>query len=207
MKKIFYFTITTCLLLTSCTYQDNELLTESRPNSLNLESQKKVEKVLKSKTDDQRLSYRLLSENEKYYLWMNKLDELLENNSFSSKQINLINEIKGKIEPSIFKKENINGFKYITLKSWLIKARKVFSKAEINYAFSSINSYPSPEELEKIVSSKESIQQKRQPKYYNCSCSLQDDYCVFSICNTIWACKSDTWGCGTFWLEDCDGEC
>lgn len=214
MKKIFSLVlVTVSLLVTSCTSEDNELLTENNSITLELESQKKVEKVINSKKSDQRISYKLLDYREKYNIWINRLNDLSMNNSFSSEQLELIEEIRENIKPSSFKKENLNQFKYITLKEWLKKARKSFTKLEMKYAFSNINKYPTSEELKSIIkSNKQDVRSRAElteDSYdpLDCSCNIQDDYCVFSDCNSEWDCNSDDSGCGTFWMEDCNGEC
>lgn len=190
--------------MTSCV-SDIELDRDNENQDFN----KSMTKMLKSNTDEQRISYRMLNEQEKYLTWKRKLENLSNNSNFNKNQKEVIHEAILLINPSVFNDENKDYFKDITLKSWIEKAEKAFTRIELKYAFVNINDYPTQEEFNKILSrkSKQSIKDDSLSAISDCSCSTSDDWCIFDDCSTGWSCDGSDSGCGWYWLGACNGEC
>ncbi len=85
MKKLIFTFASILCLLTSCS--SNDKIEEA---DLNL----KIDRVLKEKNNDaQRIMYNLLSADEKYMLWMDKIDKIIKEDNLNIAQLNLIYEL------------------------------------------------------------------------------------------------------------------
>ena len=188
-------------------------------SSISANSQYKIEKVLdENKENDQRLKYTLLSKDEKYQLWHQKFESLLqgdlilnkENLSLNEKQRALVDELNIKLGPNIFSLGD-NGekeyFRNIYAPKVLKRAEKIFSKNQIIMIFYKL-SVPNTDSSLTLKQLEVSIAANSEN---DCEC---DSGSIFTCqianahnCQKTYKCAASTSGCGFMGLWECDGRC
>lgn len=194
MKKLFFGL--TILIFSSCSVEND---------SLNDSKTTRIEEIKNEKNIAvQRVMYNLLSPDEKYYLWSQKIDNLTNDKSLNAEQINLLEEVKSKLNRNYFddsysddKKEI---FKVVYLKEFLKKAKDIFDDNFIYNSFYTINS-------SRILFVDDDSPINSCACYKGTtfwSCGVLSPY----TCKTPPdPCSEKTKGCG-LWLQDkCDGTC
>lgn len=201
---------------------------DSLENIIDDESIIELEKVAEMKSQNERkLAYRLLSDEEKFYLWDNKLSKLINENylygiyiDLTEDEKSLLKEIKGQIELSFFNDSQSDKkafFKNVYIPQFIDKSKETFSnkyligfifydismpiskKIDINNLNDLIQYYQSSRELTPIGGGGGNSCDCDTDAFF--SCKWGDDYCVASSCSTV---HTD---CGFLWLSDCDGIC
>lgn len=186
MKKLILSLSITISLLCSCTNND-DLVTKN--------SDARISNVLKEKNyDSQKLMYRMLSNDEKRMIWIEKIDNLISIKKFNSKQIDLLIDLKSNLTVDLFDESSNNDkkavFKTVYVKQFLKKSEKVFSPEEFNDYFYSITS--------KAITPP------------SCSCNIGSIYScagVSSDCVKTTFCTVSTVGCGFLTMFECTGRC
>lgn len=182
--------LSTCILLVFNSCSEDDSLMNNLESNVNMN---KIENVLTLEGQGQKIAYRMLSENEKLFLWQDKLANLLESIDFNSSQIKYINELRKTLKLEYFYFENQKG-KYYT--DYLVEMKKIgytlFNAKEMAIYFSSLDST-----YEKVV---------QNPPNIHCHCSTSDDWCVTGDCYSFYCTSADD-GCGWWLREDCNGFC
>jgi hypothetical protein len=152
---------------------------------------------------EQKVEYSLLNSNEKFIIWDNKINSLLEDNSLNEEQKDLIKELKNNIKPKYFEKSTNDEkeyFKNIYVKNYLKKIDKVFNRDQINSIFYSINIKRG--NIQNAISDT-----SRYSPRITCDCNRGSlfgcgDSCTITICG-----NPTPDGCGFMWGWECNGGC
>lgn len=188
MKKFISTFCVAFLLLLSCTKNEDI----SNTNDVN---QQKVNMTLNEKDyETQKSMYNLLSASEKYFIWDNKVNDLLKDEKLNNSQKSVLLDLKNNLSVTIFDSESLNDeaeiFKNVYAVNFLKKANKHFTS---DYVLSNLFS------LSKIYTGEGS-----------CTCS-NDSSVTCGIgtginCGAA-VCKATTSGCGFLWDYACNGRC
>lgn len=134
MKNLLSLILITFLFI-SCT--QNDIIDQE---TVNVE-QTKIDQVTSLKNRAERkIAYSLLDKSEKFTLWEQKLDYIINSQTLSKKQISLISEIKKELSHSLFEEDSDESeyFKTIHAKNYLNKLKKEFTINEIGQIFYSV---------------------------------------------------------------------
>jgi hypothetical protein len=190
MKNSILLLVLVLVLSYSCS--DNQ-----QKNSVNL----KINAVLNEKNyDSQKLMYQMLSKNEQYQLWKDKIEKLVSDTNLNNQQITLINDLKNHININLFEKISNNDekevFKSIYVKDFLNKAKSLFTYEYVYVNFFTINGNISLFKIDDI-----------KPV---CSCNQSSIWsCAMGAytCKETDKCRKDSDGCGFLGFYECNGNC
>lgn len=190
MKNSILLLVLVLVLSYSCS--DNQ-----QKNSVNL----KINAVLNEKNyDSQKLMYQMLSKNEQYQLWKDKIEKLVSDTNLNNQQIMLINDLKNHININLFEKISNNDekevFKSIYVKDFLNKAKSLFTYEYVYVNFFTINGNISLFKIDDI-----------KPV---CSCNQSSIWsCAMGAytCKETDKCRKDSDGCGFLGFYECNGNC
>lgn len=176
-------------LLNSCSSDDTQL------NS----SSERIERVLREKDyETQKLMYAMLSSNEKFKIWDDKINSMIINHNLNSGQIKLLKDLKHHLSANLFdetvKNDKREIFKYVYVKEFLKKSEKLFDRDYIYINFFSLSDKKLSPELS-------------QP---NCTCnrgSMWSCAMATSDCGGGSSCSDSTSGCGFGGFFECNGKC
>jgi hypothetical protein len=212
MKKILLLLIVLCLSTSCSQYSTSEdaLVTEK--------SEFKINQMLNEKdVERQKLKYALLSSEEKYTIWLNKYESLINDGTslkhkgiiLNDKQKELIEELKNKLTQNVFDKNDNNEkeyFRNIYVPNFLKRAKKVFTYDQIGSLF-----YKLSESTTDISHEKQSASARVASGWVrDCNC---DKGAFFSCqwggdkCDGQASCTQTFSGCGFNWMWACNGLC
>lgn len=194
MKKVFaIFGLAISSILFSCS--ENESINSSKE----IVNESKISQVLNEKDyESQKLMYNNLSSDEKYKLWNDKIEKIINKNNLNEEQKTLLQELKKNMFVGIFDETENNDkaeiFKNIYVKDFLKKASKIFNREFIRANFYYIS---------KISS------ERRYSGESSCSCNIGATFtCTYRIeCRSLQTCRSSTSGCGFLGAFECNGNC
>lgn len=214
MKKnySFYCALFSLILFFSCSVEENpkdDITNEDLSYNL-----KQFHKIKNSR--EQKVAYNVLTQNERYFLWVNKLNSILDGELYNevldldSDKRKLINEVLEIINADMFSKEpnsSLQYFKQIFIPDFLKRCQKSFTKTEISMIFG---------ELDKINISDYSLKtlsksMNYDPEYGNeeCNCNTTSAVTCYSFpenCKEL-DCLLQSLGCGFMLAFECDGLC
>jgi hypothetical protein len=193
MKKLFFGLI--ILIFSSCSVE-NDSLDDSKTT--------RIEEIKNEKNIAvQRVMYNLLSPDEKYQLWSRKIDNLTNDKSLNAEQINLLEEVKSKLNRNYFDNsysdDNKEVFKVVYLKDFLKKAKAIFIDNFIYNNFYTINS--------------SRVEFEDNSPNTSCACYKGTTFWACGVvspytCKTpADPCTTKTTGCGLWLQDECDGKC
>lgn len=189
MKK-FVFIFLVAFTIFSCTKDEIKGTNDVLSKDVNLLKIKNFSEI--KDVNNQKVVYSLLNESEKFKIWNDKLETVLKNEKFNSKQKKLILDLKKELKTVVFSDDD-NAykayFKNIFVKNYLIELQVSFSRNEIENIFYNINS-------SERVDSGENGCNCNKGSLFGCG-----DSCIASTC------KSGTSGCGFMWSWECNGNC
>ena len=162
----------------------------------------KTEKVIAmSDKEAQKVAFsEHLSPGEKFLLWINKLNFILNQTpDINSAQRQLVLDLKQNISEDIFSGiSSRDQFMNIFGNAWLLKAEKSFGRELFIVFFTSIS-------LDFVEKNSSGTTNLVVPK---CKCSAISDYCATDYrCNANIDCEQSSFGCGFLGLFICDGRC
>lgn len=196
MKKILFLVLS--VLLFSCS-NDSEL------ENSNVSKEKISEVMNESNLSIQKMKYSMLSKEDKFLLWNNKVQFLIDDSKLNNEQKSLLIDLKNHLNITVFDDKKNNDekevFKTIYAKEFLKKANVLFSEEYIitNFYYITYKTDGGFEGGEDAPS--------------NCNC--KSDFilaCPSHISNPIYckeeykSCKKST-NCGWFLQYTCDGMC
>lgn len=204
MKKLIFIS---CLILvfTSCSKEDdfNEKINTAKIAQLSKERN----------IDNQKVMYNMLTKEEKYTLWKDKIENLIQNGQLNQSQLDLIFKFKSHLKVDFFdvtlNYDEKEIFKTVYIKDFLKEARKIFSDKVVYETFYSMSSFG--KETAKLSSSTDfsnsfDVTIGTKPNCY-CnktslwSCTLGMDECKYDGCQVL----AD--GCGFLGFSECNGRC
>lgn len=195
MKKLLLIAVL-CISLFSCSNSDET----------QTDSQSKISQVLSEKDEtSQRLMYGLLSKEEKFHIWDDKIKKIINSNTLSQEQLILMNDLQNQITPNLFDDSKANDereiFKNIYVKNFLEKASVIFSHEFIYENFFVISSRPVVLEIVPIEDNGGS----KPP----CGCNIGSIWsCAMSHpCKSTNKCTTTMEGCGFATMFECNGNC
>ncbi len=183
------------LFITSCS-TENESLNESKTSRI---QEIKNEKNIAV----QRVMYNLLTPDEKYRLWSEKIDNIIKDKNLNIEQVSLIKEVKSKLNKNYFDDsytdDNKEIFKVVYLKEFFKKAKANFSDDFIYLNFYTINT----SRVEFVDDNPNTACACYKGTTF-WSCGVVSPYTCKTPANP---CTSKTTGCGLWWQDPCDGKC
>jgi hypothetical protein len=185
------------LSLTSCS---TENATDSDVNQNQIKSL--VSKQTFETVEDERLAFTLLSNDEKYQLWVEKIESIIKEDGLKSDQISYLNEVKAKLKPSAWDKNDSYHayFTDIYLPDFILKVKSSFTDAQMTTYFYRVGRQPLI--LTKYLDGNVTPScncLKSEATGWDCGV-LTDSNCKTSKCK-----EAD--GCGAFNMSFCDGRC
>ncbi|MBR9913267.1 MAG: bacteriocin fulvocin C-related protein [Algicola sp.] len=219
MKKLLLFYGVLALIFQSCEVSE----IESQEKSLKIDLVK-IENLKNLEESSQRIAFRLLNHEEKYFYRMFFINDFIENNSLSKEQTLLIKELKSNFNSSVYLDNDYSEyFKTIFINDWSKRALNHFSIEEMNII--AATHYQNKENTSETMN-RQSDCKCHEGGFFKCTKEVQTTVgltdvsvttttvdCESSFCqvpgsindNGDW--EEDTGGCGWFWLERCDGSC
>ncbi len=176
---------------------------ENLQNEDNLDSSK-ISLTLKEKNSStQKVMYNLLSKEEKYSLWIEKINYILYNKKLNEEQAKLIIDLKRNLNINLFDDNEFNNekvvFKVVYVKEFLEKASQIFDNEFIYDNFFNIES---------------NLKNRGTPIYFfdqfqsDCVCNASSIYgCSYNYKCKKTDCKFTTSGCGFLFMFECNGTC
>lgn len=193
MKKVIFGLIASLALFNLVSCSDSNEIDEISRN-------KRISQVLNEKNyATQKIMYSLLNEEEKFKIWNDKIENIIQNNNLTKEQSDLLYELKNNISVNLFKDREKNDereiFKTIFVKNFLKKTINVFSEDFIVSNFYYIN-YDTA---------------KLAPigDLPDCTCNIGSMWsCSGSFeCKETNKCADTTSGCGFLTFFECTGRC
>jgi len=217
MKKISIaqlFYLFFVLLFVSCSQESGR-----EETAANSKSAIKIQQVLdENDLDTQKIKYNLLSGEEKYSLWNNKYESLI-NGTYKAQatgfflneeQKELIQELKNKITVNVYNTEDSDEkayFKNIYTPSFLKKAEKIFTYEQIGNIFYKVSETASISAAQHSSAKTASVADAEKPCVCNVgaifTCQWGGERCEAQKC--VGNGRPD--GCGFNWDYPCDGLC
>lgn len=205
IKKIKLLALTAVMLMssmtfTSCSKDDNKtennisFLREDEPIDLD-----KIKSVLALNGESQIIAYRMLNANEKFYLWNEKLQKIINEDNFNTSQRNFIVQIKNSLEVKYFYNtiDDDGHYYYNTyLREMKLIGSTLFTKSEMVSCFSQISS--------RLLGGNEVGGDGGGA--IHCRCATSDDWCITGNCYSLY-CNSADGGCGWWLQQTCNGFC
>ena len=217
MKKLIC--IIALILLFSCSKEKDEanLIVEANSDKI---TTKKLETILKSENSTiQRISFEILSANEKCNLWKMHLYKLLPKFVNAPEKYEFIFSIARKLTPEMFGNERESFMGDFTKDEY--SAAKIFSNEELIMLFYSLNNNLT-KNIQigfKLMVSNQSVQTSDfvdNDDAKDCDCNADGHP---NTCTDSWlggytycakgenGCKTVNSGCGWFWSYRCNGDC
>lgn len=213
MKKNIFKTL--CILLLACLFPSCSQNSNEEESFITANSQYKIDKVLTTKIEsDQRIEYSLLSKEEKFALWFQKYESLINDDMFlntesiilNDEQKQLVEELKNKLSQNIFDEvdnDEKEYFQNIYVPDFLKRAQKVFTYDEIGLIFYKLSTPNADTSLKQLALSTDANSEK------DCNCNIGAFFtCQWgqNLCEES-RCASSLTGCGFTWNYPCDGDC
>jgi hypothetical protein len=195
MKKVIFGLITSLALFNLVSCSNNNEIEETASN-------KRISQVLNEKNyATQKIMYSLLNEEEKFKIWNDKIENILQKNNLTKEQSDLIYELKNNISLNLFKDGERNDereiFKTIFVKNFLKKTVNVFTEDFIvnNFYYLSENS------ARTVFGNADDLA--------DCTCNIGSMWsCSGSFeCKETDKCADTTSGCGFLTFFECTGRC
>jgi len=231
MKSNFnkFLAVLFLIILFNCTNEN-----VSPVNNIENISEQKINTILNmSSESDRRLAYDLLNKNEKFSIWKNKMESLINENklfgvtiNLTEEQLKLISELNNNLEPYLFSKEQNDKkefYKNVYVPKFIEKAKLVFDN---NYVIgmifyeltlvTDVNLKQDLEnaELEDLIDAfnrvgVDGFDDGFQPK--DCDCNKDSFFSCKWGEHDVYCkdtnCKSSLDGCGFLGWYECDQEC
>ncbi|WP_395053636.1 bacteriocin fulvocin C-related protein [Flavobacterium sp.] len=194
MKKIILTLSFIFILFTSCSV-------DKQQENIN---QEKITSVIKEKNlDNQRIMYRMLSKEEKFTIWNDKITELITDNELSEEQKNLLLGLKNNMSSNVFDDSYSNDerevFKNVIVKDFLNNAQYLFSIEFIKRNLFEIGD-PVNNNNKLYVYDSITVCSCNQGSIWSCAAGVSE-------CRGTNKCKFATDGCGFFGMFECNGNC
>lgn len=195
MKKLIFGLIASIALFNLISCSDNNEIEETSSN-------KRISQVLNEKNyATQKIMYSLLNEEEKFKIWSDKIDNILQKNNLTKEQSDLIYELKNNLSLNLFKDGERNDereiFKTIFVKNFLKKTVNVFTEDFIvdNFYYLSENS------ARTVFANADDLP--------DCTCNIGSMWsCSGSFeCKETNKCADTASGCGFLTFFECTGRC
>lgn len=196
MKRLILSMLFLNFIFYSCSINDKN---ESISSNSRLESL-----LNENNPNSQRLIYEMLNGYDKYNLWIRTLDKMIVNDNLNFSQINLLNELKSKLNQTIFDTRLLNNdereiFKNIYAEEFLLRSKELFNEEYLYNNLFSLNRilYLAADETtgsndEDCACNKTSVM----------TCGIISSYtCKSANCKIL----SD--GCGFLGMFECNGKC
>lgn len=192
-KSIVIFGLLIGLTIISCSQNDL-----NRDSNLSVNTSKINQVLNVHDYESQKLMYISLTSEEKFNLWNNKLDVLLQNDFLNMEQKNLLKDLKKELFVDFFDSSENNDkaeiFKNIYIKDFLHKASKIFTADYIHNNFYTISN---------------NSQNKVYYGVSGCTCNIGATFtCTYHIeCKSLKTCRESSSGCGFLMAFECNGNC
>jgi hypothetical protein len=180
--------------------------TQSEVPDNNLDSSKIARMLNEDDKSARILMYSLLNKEEKFQIWNNQISDIISKENLSSKQLELIIDLKERINIKLFDSSIHNYereiFKTIYVSVFLSQAKEIFEYNFIYQKFFNVGSETS------FISSRLNGQESIGIQYCVCndesafSCNWNTDKCSKSN-----NCRKTKEGCGFLWSYECNGRC
>lgn len=147
--------------------------------------------------EDKKLSFSLMSADDKSSLWRVHLGlNLAAHPEWTEQQRSIVLEAIAMVTPQLYKPEDSNWRRLVDEPVRILtqKAQLVFAKQEGAALFSELG-----------LSGQANRNHAKQRKLNGCACSQESDWCDHQCVST--ECTVLTWGCGTFGIYACNGKC
>ncbi|MGJ1225350.1 bacteriocin fulvocin C-related protein [Sphingobacterium siyangense] len=199
MKKLFLSTLCSlCMLFIISCNKDNQT------SEISQTSQPVNKAIMALKTSEARKSSFAdqLTNEEKIQFVESRLNAVTEELKLDAEQLSVLNELKPFLKPDLYVRDSKLNKEAIQFDSvWKEKARKVFSKEQLNYIFS----FNTLSELKTNLTNV-NIKSTTRAGAEDCDCSTKSDWCSGGNCGGP-ACAFQSYACGTLYLYHCDGTC
>ena len=210
--KLFFIISIVALLMSSCemeqiTYScDPDVDAIVKSGAIEVSSINLAE-LLEYDSELQKAIYRSMKPEMKKKLWIEKFDKLIQNYSFSKKELEHIIKLKSYVIKDSFESSMVESEIY-GLRTTFENEWKNYAIEELNWDRSMVGFVVSSLDVDEQTY-KESVGEQKeltiQMLNASCSCSSESSYCGAGSCH-IGGC-SQTSGCGWFWHYRCNGYC
>lgn len=163
-------------------------------------SMSKIQKVLNLNEESQKMAYGNLNQDEKIFIWQDRLKQISELDRINVKQVSYLNQLAKSITKDNFfntsKKDSYTKY----LQNMKIKGHEIFSKNEMITYFLTLKNIDGIEKTSDTTIAGAGS---------DCHCSTEDDWCNYNEkCTSKWCVSEDSdGGCGWFLQQRCEGEC
>ena len=164
------------------------------------DSSSKIANVLSiNDFEKQKIAFELLNSDEKYTIWENKLENLINSGELNVSQIEIVRNMLSKFTPEVYTESEYRAyFNTIITKDFVVKANKLFTADELNNYFYSMSG----------------LQDRRYDDGRSCNCNnatiggFDCSGIDFRHCTAPSAgCRDTSFSCGVFNTSPCDGIC
>ncbi len=214
MRRIFYFSLL-LLFQFSCQQSEFEFSCDPLINEFVTENQAELSRITVGELTSyeialQKAVFRSWGYEKKRNAWIEKLNHVLNENSFSQEESDHIKKLIGHIEVDYFQEQKIQSGS---------KTRMQFADNWIKYAIDELgwddqflaflvyrlytNQYQFDSEFYALKSTASEMTTNSESG--TCNCNTTSDFCSGSAC-TSGGCSSSS-GCGWLWSETCNGSC
>lgn len=196
LKKLGLLTLIICLF-SSC---ENEGV-----SSVDIQ---KINAVKNLKGDSQKIAFGMLSKENKFHIWNNKLNSLKNSNVLNSSQKEFVHQLIASLRVEYFEEnafENHAQYYNIYLPEMKRIGKLLFTQAQLISYFSSLDNIDDSVISQKLPGEGE-IGGGGGGGTSNCNCSSSDDWCVWGSSCFVWSCERHI-GCGWWLAEECNGLC
>tara|TARA_R110002051_G_C8680193_1_gene491676 strand:- start:604 stop:1257 length:654 start_codon:yes stop_codon:yes gene_type:complete len=187
---------------------------EDKDSSIEFINESKIQQIIEMvDNQEQKLAYSLLNKNEKYSLWQQKFEIIINSKYFNEGQNQLIKKIKNDLISDIFLEDDDSQiyFKNVSIPNYLKTLKKEFNNEDIGFIFYTLDSYRS---LKKDVIKYEDNEGGGTGQSKSCDCNRNSMWsCTWWNTSTcleraeLNGCKILFDGCGFMNSYSCNGKC
>lgn len=221
MKKIGFLFVAIIFLISSC--QKDDLFYSCDPtinswvksNLVEIAKMSRIDLIEKTPTAQVAI-FRAFSSNQRFQLWNDKINEVSGLDWSLEEEAHILtlrNALKEEWFTDEFKKDSLKLQQVrIFLKSWCIEGMGRFgwTKKLIGGMIARSERLTDKQGTLEINSLSSAMAANVTDSETSCNCSKSDDWCPeiagYGHCNNE-TCTATSWGCGTLWIQPCDGVC
>ena len=150
----------------------------------------------------QRQLFHQMTNDAKYSIWIDKMNQVLNVSIWNQNQTNMLVEMKSNMNIDIFNYGSQQNLTFASFEmDWILRSKGVFTLTQLKKIFIQIDDFDNSTNFMPAGGGSSN----------ECGCSTGSDYCDpwgmnWGRC-VSGGCNASSEGCGTFWTHPCNGNC
>lgn len=205
MKKLsFLLLIGIILALVSCNKQTAK--PNAKPLQRNAATTSLRMQITSHSTSEQRVLFASLSAEQKYQVWIDKTEQVIEVGNWNQDQLAYLNSLLTTLNEDMFSEELHQNYDN-TMSSMQNTGNTIFTYNQLFLIIGTLVDYPSSGDINETYAQNAPKGGSSTEPDIECSCCSYDPWCGRGAACAAKCEFSTTWGCGGWLRHDCDGAC